>query len=64
MAKRIKDKTTNNNLQNTTQRAKDYATQTHEDSAGGGRGVSSNVKESTVLAPLQAPVVLLLIQTR
>jgi hypothetical protein len=63
MAKRIKDKTTNNNLQNTTQKAKDYATQTHENSEGGGR-VSSNVKESTVLAPLQAPVVLLLIQTR
>ena len=62
MAKRIKDKTTNNNLQNTTQKAKDYATQTHENSEGG--RVSSNVKESTVLAPLQAPVVLLLIQTR
>ncbi len=29
MAKRIKDKTTNNNLQNTTQKAKDYATQTN-----------------------------------
>jgi hypothetical protein len=38
MAKRIKDKTTNNNLQNTTQKAKDYATQTHENSEGGGRG--------------------------
>jgi hypothetical protein len=39
MAKRIKDKTTNKNLQNTTQKAKDYATQTHENSEGGGEGV-------------------------